>query len=151
MIKHDTRRYIEIILINDQTIYIIINCGAMSHPNQILWFKSTRSEYVWIMATSGGDRYPQKLPFRIFSEWFNFGRTSPRERHVRSLTVSHHVSVVCPRSKLHETSLLVKREVFHVDFAKRFINGRWLPYDFSRIMQYGLRHYRHFVISISTT
>lgn len=62
--------------------------------------------------------------------------------------VSHHVSVVRPRSKLHGTRLLVEREVLDIYLAEGFVNGRRFPHDFSRVVQYRFRHYRHLVIAV---
>lgn len=69
-------------------------------------------------------------------------------RHLAARAVSHHVSVVSPRSKLHGTRLLVEREVLDVYLAEGFVNGRRFPHDFSRVVQYRFRHYRHLVIAI---
>lgn len=62
--------------------------------------------------------------------------------------VSHHVSVVRPRAELHRTRLLVEREIFDVDLAKRFVDGRRFPHHLARVVQYGLGHYRHLVIAV---
>ena len=64
--------------------------------------------------------------------------------------LSHHVSVVSPRSKLHETSLLVEREVLDINFTGRLVNSRRLPLHYAVGMQYCLRHYRHLVVTIGT-
>lgn len=120
-------------------------------PNQVVFYTCV---YIRITCNFGyflGDRSPPKNYLFTDRKILNFGYTLRRGRRPVALTaVSHHVSVVSPRSKLHGTSLFVERKVFHVYFTKRFVNGRWLPYDFSRVMQYGLRHNSHFVISIGT-
>lgn len=69
-------------------------------------------------------------------------------RHPAASAVSHHVSVVSPRSKLHGTRLLVEREVLDVYLAEGFVDGRRFPHDFSRVVQYRFRHNRHLVIAI---
>ena len=38
------------------------------------------------------------------------------------------------------TNLLIKREIFDIDFAVAFVDGRRLPNDFSVVVNHGLRH-----------
>lgn len=57
-------------------------------------------------------------------------------------------AIVRPRAELHDTRLLIEREILHVDFAGRFVNGRWLPGYLAGVFQCGLCHQRHLVISV---
>lgn len=68
---------------------------------------------------------------------------------IRNYTIIYHVAIVTPRAELHEASLLIKREVFHVDLAEGLVNGRWLPYNLAVVMENGFRHDRHFVVTVS--
>lgn len=60
----------------------------------------------------------------------------------------YHVPIVAPRSELHEAGLLIKREVLHVDFAERLVDGRRLPDHFAVVMQDGFRHDGHFIVTV---
>lgn len=64
--------------------------------------------------------------------------------------ITHHVTVVRPTSEFHETSLFVEGEVFNVDFAKRFIDGRRFPDHFSRMVQDRFGHDCYLVVSVGT-
>lgn len=48
------------------------------------------------------------------------------------------VTVVRPRAELHEARLLVEWKVAHVDFARRFKDGRRRPDHFAGVVQHGL-------------
>ena len=61
---------------------------------------------------------------------------------------THHVTVVGPRAELHEALLLVEREKFDIDLAGGLVDGRRVPRDFSRKVQYGLGHDRDLVIAV---
>lgn len=69
--------------------------------------------------------------------------------HVDSVT-TYQISVVRPTSKLHETSLFVEGKIFHIDFAKGFIDSRRFPSHFARVMENRFGHDCYFVVSIST-
>lgn len=51
---------------------------------------------------------------------------------------------------LHDTGLLVKGKVCHIDGARALIDGRRHPQDFSVRIDEHVRFVSHFVISVST-
>ena len=63
---------------------------------------------------------------------------------------THHESVVCPAAKLHHTLLLIKGEIFHINAAVWFVDGRGVPSHSASVVEYCLRHYRNLVIAVST-
>ncbi len=54
-----------------------------------------------------------------------------------NVTQVHLVAVVGPWAELHDAGLLVEGEVLHVHLARRVIDGRRLPLDFSSSHQCG--------------
>ncbi len=65
------------------------------------------------------------------------------------LQVLYHVSIVGPRTKLHETLLLVEGEELDVDFTRGLVNCWWIPRYFARVVQNCFGHDGHFIVSIS--
>lgn len=63
---------------------------------------------------------------------------------------THQVTIVTPGTEFHVARLLIEWEIFDVDFAEGFVDGRWFPPHSSVVMQNSFRHYRDFVITIST-
>lgn len=61
---------------------------------------------------------------------------------------TYHVSVVCPRTELHEACLLIEGKVLDVDFTEGFVDGGRFPNDFARMMKNRFGHYCHFVVAI---
>lgn len=49
-------------------------------------------------------------------------------------------TVVSPRAKLHNTRLLIKREILHVNLTGWLVNSRRFPVYFASKFQSGLRH-----------
>ena len=63
---------------------------------------------------------------------------------------TYHVTIVCPRTKLHETLLLIKGKELNINFTRGLVNSRRIPHHFSIVMQNCFCHYSNFVIAIST-
>lgn len=61
---------------------------------------------------------------------------------------TYHVTVVCPRTELHEARLLIEGKVLDVDFTEGFVDGGRFPNDFARMMKNRFGHYCHFVVAI---
>ena len=59
-------------------------------------------------------------------------------------------TVVGPTAEFHVAALLVKREPGDVNFARRLVNGRRLSNNLTGVIQTGLGHQSHLVLSIST-
>lgn len=59
-------------------------------------------------------------------------------------------AVVCPRAKLHNAGLLVEREVFHIDFTRRFINCRWFPFNHAAVVEGCFRGKRYLEVAVRT-
>ena len=57
-------------------------------------------------------------------------------------------AVIGPRTELQDTCLLVEREVLHVDFTGRLINGWRLPLNQSLMVDCGLRGQGHLEVSV---
>ena len=58
------------------------------------------------------------------------------------------VAVVSPASEFHVAALLVEGEPLDVDLAGRLVNGRRLPDDLSGVVEAGLGHQGHLVLSV---
>lgn len=61
-----------------------------------------------------------------------------------------HVTIVGPGAELHEAGLLVEWEVLNVDLAEGLVDGWWLPQHLARVVQDGLRHDGHLIITVGT-
>ena len=42
---------------------------------------------------------------------------------------AHLESVIRPTTEFHDARLFVKGEILYIDFATRFVDGRWFPFD----------------------
>lgn len=62
----------------------------------------------------------------------------------------YRVSVVSPRTKLHETILLIERKELHVNVTRGLVNGGRVPSHFARIMEHSFGHNRDLVVSVGT-
>ena len=62
----------------------------------------------------------------------------------------HLVAVIRPTTELHDAGLFVKREILYIDFARRFVDRRWLPLDQTVVVDGGLGRQRHFEVPIRT-
>ena len=58
--------------------------------------------------------------------------------------------IICPATKLHDTSLLIKREVLHVHLAGGMVDGRRLPLDQPSVKQGCLGGQGYLKVTIST-
>lgn len=63
---------------------------------------------------------------------------------------SYLITIIAPRSKLQEASLLVKWEVSNIDFTGRFEDGWRGPQDLPGVMQNCFSHRCHYVFAVST-
>lgn len=63
---------------------------------------------------------------------------------------THLEAVVRPTAKLHDTRLLVKREVLDVDLARALVDGGWLPLHPACVVEGGFRGQRHLEVAIRT-
>jgi len=59
-------------------------------------------------------------------------------------------SIIRPRAELHETFLLVKREVLDVYGAVTLVDGRWLPDHFPRVHHLRLNEESHLEVAVGT-
>jgi hypothetical protein len=59
-------------------------------------------------------------------------------------------AIVRPRPELHDARLLVKREILDVYLARGLIDGRWLPFHATSVVERRLRCQSDFKITIST-
>ena len=62
----------------------------------------------------------------------------------------HLVAVIRPTTELHDAGLFVKREILYINFARRFVDRRWLPLDQAVVVDRGLGRQRHFEVPIRT-
>jgi hypothetical protein len=60
------------------------------------------------------------------------------------------VAIVRPGAELHETRLFVEWEVLDINLTERLVDGRRFPHHFARVIEDGLRHYGHLVVSVGT-
>jgi hypothetical protein len=88
-----------------------------------------------------------------------FGKAAQQHTHnIRRVSIvsdrrgkkegTHLEAVVCPTAKLHDTRLLVKREVLDVDLARALVNSGWLPLDSARIVEGGFCGQGHFKVAV---
>ncbi len=68
----------------------------------------------------------------------------------KKLYNTYLVPVVCPTTEFQKTSLLVKREKFYVNFARRFEYGGWLPFYQTVMVDCGFCGQSHFEKAIRT-
>lgn len=58
--------------------------------------------------------------------------------------------IISPWSKFHHAGLLIKRKIFNINFARRFVNGWRFPFHHSGISEGSLGGQSHFKITIGT-
>jgi hypothetical protein len=63
---------------------------------------------------------------------------------------THLEAVVRPTAKLHDTRLLVKREVLDVDLTRALVDGGRLPLYPACVVEGGFRGQRHLEVAIRT-
>ena len=57
--------------------------------------------------------------------------------------------MVCPHAELHLALLFIERKEFYVDITLALIDGRRLPFHFSRVLDGRLRHHSDNIVTIS--
>ena len=62
----------------------------------------------------------------------------------------HLVAIIRPTTEFHDAGLFVKREIFYINFARRFVDRRWLPFDQPVVVDSGFGGQRHFEVPIRT-
>lgn len=67
-----------------------------------------------------------------------------------NVSILYLITIVAPRSKFEEASLLVERKVPNVNFAWGLEDGRRSPEHFAGVVENCFSHCRHHVFSVST-
>lgn len=60
------------------------------------------------------------------------------------------IAIISPWAELHETRLLIEWKVSHVDFTRRFENGRRCPVHTASVMKYRLCQCGHHIFTVGT-
>ena len=63
----------------------------------------------------------------------------------------HLETVIGPTTELHDAGLFVKGEIFYIDFATGFVDGRRPPFDQAVVVDGGFGRQRHLEVSIGAT
>ena len=81
----------------------------------------------------------------------NQERERERERERLMEYCRHLETVIGPTTELHDAGLFVKGEIFYIDFATGFVDGRRPPFDQAVVVDGGFGRQRHLEVSIGAT